>query len=111
MTNKNDTSSIKAVVTLVALSTLSLTTTINTSGMTYGGLPVAIMDRGLPNNNFGTTTPSPIIRNVSKQTLYGLARELFDGEMRDFTQEEGEIYKASLKKIYKPIGVNIFDLC
>ena len=31
--------------------------------------------------------------------------------MREFTEKETEIYRASLKKIYKPIGVNIFDIC
>jgi len=27
-----------------------------------------------------------------------------------FTKEEAEIYEASLKKIYKPTGLNIYDM-
>lgn len=45
------------------------------------------------------------------QTSYNFAKELFESDMRDFTKEEAETYKASLKKIYKPTGVNIFDIC
>lgn len=37
------------------------------------------------------------------------ARELFDGNMREFTEEETEKYEESLEKISKPIGVKIFD--
>lgn len=42
---------------------------------------------------------------------YEKAIELFDGNMRDFTEEEALIYEKSLDKLYEPIGVNIFDLC
>ena len=29
--------------------------------------------------------------------------------MRDFTPEESELYQKSLDKIYRPIGMNVFD--
>lgn len=110
MTSKNDTSSVRAMMTVVALSALSLTTTFNTSGMTYNDSPLAIMGN-MSENDMGTITPSPQITKIETQISYNLAKELFESDMRDFTKEEAEIYKASLKKIYKPIGVNIFDIC
>jgi hypothetical protein len=110
MTNKCDTSSVRAVMTVIALSALSLTTTLNTGGMTYNDSPLAIMGNMLE-NDMGTTTPSPQMAEPKGQTNYAIAKELFGDNMRDFTKEETEIYKASLKKIYKKTGVNIFDIC
>lgn len=110
MTSKNDTSSVRAMMTVIALSALSLTTTLNTSGMTYNDSPLAIMGN-MSENDMGTTTPSPQMTEAEVQTSYNFAKELFGSDMRDFTKEEAEIYKASLKKIYKPTGVNIFDIC
>ena len=43
MTSRNDTSSVRAMMTVIALSALSLTTTFNTSGMIYNDSPLAIM--------------------------------------------------------------------
>ena len=97
MTSRNDTSSVRAMMTVIALSALSLTTTFNTSGMIYNDSPLAIMGN--------------ISDNDMVQTSYNFAKELFESDMRDFTKEEAETYKASLKKIYKPTGVNIFDIC
>lgn len=110
MTSKNDTSSMRAMMTVIALSALSLTTTLNTSGMTYNDSPLAMMSN-ISGNNMGTTTPSPQMGKTEIQTSYSLAKELLGSNMRDFTKEEAEIYRASLSKIYKPTGVNIFDLC
>ena len=110
MMSKNDTSSVKAMITVVALSAMSLTTTLNTSGMIYNDSPFAIMDN-FSEDDLGTTTPVPQISETKTQTSYNFAKELFENDMRDFTKEEAEIYKASLKKIYKPTGVNIFDIC
>lgn len=98
------------MMTVIALSALSLTTTLNTSGMTYNDSPLAIMGN-MSENDMGTTTPSPQMTEAEVQTSYNFAKELFGSDMRDFTKEEAEIYKASLKKIYKPTGVNIFDIC
>lgn len=42
---------------------------------------------------------------------YDRMRDLFDGELRDFTEEENEEYNKVLDSIYKPTGLNIFDLC
>lgn len=106
MTDRNDTSSIRAVMTAVALSALSLTTTINTSGMMYNDVPAAVAG-----NDFGTMTPFPKTGESKIRTAHEFAREVFGNHMRDFTKEEAEIYQASLKKIYKPTGVNILDLC
>lgn len=112
MTNKCETSSARAMMTVIALSALSLTTTLNTGGMTYNDFPLAIMGHMQKNNmELGTTTPSPQVSETKIQTNYDAAKELFDSNMRDFTKEEAEIYKSSLKKIYKPTGVNIFDIC
>ena len=110
MMSKNDTSSVKAMVTVVALSAMSLTTTLNTSGMIYNDSSFTIIDN-FSENDIGTTTPAPQISEAKAQTSYNFAKELFESDMRDFTKEETEIYKASLKKMYKPTGVNIFDIC
>lgn len=69
-------------------------------GMTYNDSPLAIMGNMLE-NDMGTTTPSPQMAEPKGQTNYAIAKELFGDNMRDFTKEETEIYKASLKKIYK----------
>lgn len=110
MMSRNDTSSRMAMMTVIALSALSLTTTLNTSGMIYNDSPLVIMGN-ISENNMGTTTPSPQMNETEIQTSYNFAKALFERDMRDFTKEEAEIYKASLKKIYKPTGVNIFDIC
>ena len=110
MTSRNDTSSVRAMMTVIALSALSLTTTFNTSGMIYNDSPLAIMGN-ISENDMGTTTPSPQISKPEIQSNYNFAKELFGNDMRDFTKEEAEIYRASLKQIYKPTGVNIFDIC
>lgn len=110
MTSKNDTSSVRAVMTAIALSAVGLTTTLNTSGMIYNDSPLAIMGN-ISENNMGTTTPSPQMAEAESQTSNNFVKELLGSDMRDFTKEEAEIYKASLKKIYKPTGVNIFDIC
>ena len=110
MTSKSDTASVRVMITGIALSALGLTTTLNTSGMTYNDSPLAIMGNVLE-NDMGTTTPFPQKVEMDVQTSYDIAKELFEIEMRDFTNEEAEIYRASLKEIYKPIGVNIFDIC
>ena len=43
MISKNDTSSVRVMMTGIALSAWSLTTTLNTSGMIYNNPPLAIM--------------------------------------------------------------------
>ena len=45
-----------------------------------------------------------------KQTMLSIPKELFNGNMRDFTKEEAEIYKNFLKNVYKKTDVNIFDI-
>lgn len=110
MTSRNDTSSIKAMMTGIALSALSLTTTLNTSGMAYNDSPLAVMGN-ISENDMGTTTPFPQMPETEIQANYNLAKDLFGNDIRDFTEKEAESYKASLKKIYRPIGVNIFDIC
>ena len=44
------------------------------------------------------------------QTMLSIHKELFNGNMRDFTKEEAEIYKIFLKNVYKKTDVNIFDI-
>lgn len=110
MTSKSETLSIRTMATVIAVSALSLTTTLNTSGMTYNASPWAIMGN-IAENDMGTTTLKPKTIDTKASSNVELAKELFAGEMRDFTREEAKIYQDSLKKIYKPIGVNIFDIC
>lgn len=110
MMNNNDTLSVRTKGTLVALCAVSLTTTLNTSAMTYITPPKAIMGN-VWDDNIGTTTITPKFVETKGKSNYDSAKELFDGEMRNFTKEEAKIYQESLKKIYKPIGVNIFDIC
>ena len=44
------------------------------------------------------------------QTVLSIPKELFNGNMRDFTKEEAEIYKIFLKNVYKKTDANIFDI-
>ncbi len=111
MTSRNDTSSVQAMMTAIALSALGLTTTFNTSGMTYTVPHLAVMDNLSENNDIETTTPSPQMIKTDNRTGNECAEELFGCDMRDLTKEEAGLYKAALKKIYKPTGVNIFDIC
>lgn len=108
MMSKNDTSSVRAMMTVIALSALSMTTTLNTSGMIYND---SLFMDNISKNDMGTTTPFPQKFKTENETSYSLAKELFGSNMRDFTKVEAEIYRESLKKIYKPTGVNIFDIC
>ena len=109
MSRRNETSSIKAIAACAAFYAFGLTTTITTTNISYAS-PVAIMS-DYEQNNIGTTTLMPKTYEVNKPTNYEQAIELFIDEMRDFTEEEAKNYQESLEKIYKPIGVNIFDLC
>ena len=72
MTSRNDTSSVRAMMTVIALSALSLTTTFNTSGMIYNDSPLAIMGN-ISDNDMGTTTPSPQMTKTEVQTSYNFA--------------------------------------
>lgn len=106
---QNETLSIKVFATYVAISAISLTTTVNTTGMFYSPR-VAIMS-DYEQDDIGTNTLTPKTYEVNVKTNYEQATELFSGEMRDFTKEEAKQYQESLEKIYRPIGVNVFDLC
>ena len=109
MNSNSQTSSIKAIVTAIALSATSITTTLNTGGITYA-TPQVIMKSGLE-NIFGNATMSPMIIETNVQKNFEKAEEIFPVKMREFTPEEANAYQESLENIYKPIGVNILDLC
>ena len=109
MMSNCDTSSIRVKIAAIALSKLGLTTTLNTDVMLINDLTPAITWNSTYNTE--TTTPSPKKVDIKNKSNYEMAKELFGNKMRDFTEEEAKIYNASLKKIYKPIGVNIFDIC
>ena len=109
MGRQNETSSIKAAVTAIAISAVSLTTTFNTTGMIYTPLAVRMSDYVQDNTGANTLTPKPY--EVKAYTNYEQATNLFVGEIRDFTNKEAKKYQESLEKIYKPTGVNVFDLC
>lgn len=49
--------------------------------------------------------------NKKNEDYYERMTGYFDGELRDFTKEESEQYEELLDSIYKPTGLNIFDLC
>lgn len=108
MVTKSMTDSKGVLATVIAMSALSMTTTINTSTIMY--TPPVIMGEVMQ-ESIGTNTISTIKYDEKTQTMYEQAKNCFGGEMRDFTKEESEIYEQALEKIYKPIGVNIFDLC
>ncbi len=110
MTSRNETSSVRMFASMfVAISALSLTPTVNNMGITYA--PQSAMVNDYVQNNMGTDTLKPKVYEVRKTTNYEQAIEVFDVEMREFTKEEAEKYQEALEEIYKPIGVNIFDLC
>lgn len=110
MTSVNENSSIRAMVVTAAVSVLSLTTTLSTGAVLYNP-PLEVNVGTVSDDVMGTTTPFPKSIEKPNKTNYEAAKELFAGDMRDFTKEEAEEYQKSLKKIYKPTGVNIFDLC
>lgn len=109
MQNKSDAPNVKTMFAVIALSTLSITTS-NPKSMIYNDFPITIMDNATV-NGMGTTTPFPKVNDVKAKTSYDFATELFGNNMRDFTKEEAAIYNESLKKIYKSTGLNIFDIC
>ena len=110
MTSRNDTSSVRAMMTVIALSALSLTTTFNTSGMIYNDSPLAIMGN-ISDNDMGTTTPSPQMTKTEVQTSYNFAKELFEKRYEGFYKRRSRNLQSIFEKIYKPTGVNIFDIC
>lgn len=55
--------------------------------------------------NCWSTNPSGIKYNYCPKCGANMIEE----HMRDFTSEESESYQKSLDKIYKPIGMNVFD--
>lgn len=109
MLSINETSSKKVLATIVALSALGLTTTLNSSNYVFNTQQIDNFD--VHNKVVDTATICPIFTENIEKNNYQMAMELFDGEMRDFTQEEQKAYQESLDKIYKPIGVNIWDIC
>ncbi|MDE7211345.1 MAG: hypothetical protein K2O03_07860 [Lachnospiraceae bacterium] len=106
---KIENSSVKALATVVAVSVLGLTTTVNTTGTMY--TPMTAIWKETPGYGIGTETLMPKIVKEKKVTFFEQAKELFGGKMRDFTKDEAKTYQESLKKIYQPTGANIFDLC
>ncbi len=110
MTNrKNETLGVKSLVTLATMSILSLTTAGNATSVAHAPLPV--IGTAVLNHSMRNETLMPIIVEDKKGTAYDQAKELFVGKMRVFTESEAETYQKALEKIYKPTGVNIFDLC
>lgn len=111
MTYKSETSSVRVATAAIALSVLGLTTTLNSGSIRYDTAPPFAVMKNVSENDMGTMTifPKRVERTVDSRI--DSARELFDGNMREFTKEETEKYEESLEKIYKPIGVNIFDIC
>lgn len=109
MNSNSQTNSIKAIVTAIALSATSITTTLNTSGVMYTA-PQVIM-KSSSENGVGSSTMSPTVIKTNTRKNFENAAEIFSKEMRDFTLEEANSYQESIDNIYKPIGVNILDLC
>lgn len=109
MTGRCETNSICAFIAMAGFSALSLTTTLNTSPMMYSS-PAAVMGESYE-DYWGTTTLSPKIYELEEISSFEQAKNLFDGELRELTNEEAKKYQDSLTQIYKPIGVSIFDLC
>ena len=111
MTCKSETSSVRVATAAIALSVLGLTTTLNSGNIRYDIAPPLAAMKNVSENDMGTMTifPRTVERKVNSRI--DSAWQLFDGNMREFTKEETEKYEESLKKIYKPIGVNIFDIC
>lgn len=105
----SETASIRVMVATVAVSLMSLTTTLNTSAMM--DTPPTVIMGNISENDMGTSTLFPKSFETKNELNYNQAKNLFIGDMRDFTKQEAEQYQQSLNKIYKSIGVNIFDLC
>lgn len=58
-----------------------------------------------------TTTPNTKRVAINEATTYERAKELIDGEIRGFTKEEADIYYKAIDDIYKPVGLNLSDIC
>ena len=58
-----------------------------------------------------TTTPNTKEIVVSEKTVYEKASEIIGGDIRSFSEEEAMIYNNALDKMYKPLDMDIMDLC
>ena len=60
---------------------------------------------------FGTDSIIPKELELPLINSYEEAVALFGGDIVFFSKEEEERYIKSVKKLFHPLGVNIFDLC
>lgn len=95
---------------IILYATLGISTTLYTGGMSFENLSSAT-EKNVSSNDMGTSTLKPLSISESAISNIERARSLFPVKMREMTEKESETYNLSLKKIYKPTGVNIFDIC
>lgn len=100
----NNTASIMAIASVMFIS--SLTTTLSTP---YNeDTKVYCIQQN--QQDYKTETISAFEIKPSKSN-YEEAISIFCGEMREFTPSELEQYNNAVCKLYKPTGLNIFEIC
>ena len=106
-TNASETVSIMAIAGIMALSQITSTPTV--SQYNRNNTTAYVQHVG---NYYTSDTDVFFTRSYSskKSKIIEETISLFDGEMRDFTPIELEQYKQSINKLYKPIGLNVFNL-
>ena len=108
MSRFNETSSIKTVAAAVAVSAVSLSAIGTLTQQDICNQPPQIVYEG---NLWVTDTVSTIDYYSRTIPVIEVAERMFGSNMRDFTSDENRRYQQALSRIYKPIGVNVFDLC
>lgn len=98
------TNSPKIMVSLGALLTLG-SYSLNTFSSSMSGAPPNV-----EHVYYEEETSTPEISSIAnKFDRYKEAREVFT-RVRDFSEQELLQYNSSLDKLFKPLGVNLFDL-
>ncbi len=108
MSRLNETSSIKTVAAAFAISAVGLSSIGTLSQDNIFDQAPQIVYEG---NLWLTDTVSTINYYSKSIPVVDVAERLFGSDMREFTVEEAEKYQQALSRIYKPIGVSVFDLC
>ena len=109
MNKGTGTNTLTTFVAAMAIGALSVTTTCVNEVSAY--THTVAIEGEIFNSSVDTGTISTYKYKEEKKNVYYQATEIISGEMRDFTEDEAEKYNVTLEKVYKPIGVNIFELC
>ena len=105
----NNNSTLTTWITAFAFSAIAMTSTTDYNVLNDLNQKSSLIEKY---SNYGTTnTLRTLCYEFPKVNYFEESVNLFNVEMRDFTEEEAKVYSSALNSIYKGIGVNIFELC